>query len=448
MLHPIIEEYHDLLSKNYLESTAQILNEVTEKEKLTVPGRPVCSVLRPFFLDHPTYDRVKKASILIMTALATMGKRLMQDSQLRSRLDLSAEEEEVVQIDTGFGYPDLSARLDSFLGDGGELSFIEYNADSPGGIGFGDLLANAFAATPLMKELGKRYEFVTFPVRDFVRDRLLGAYHRWGGSGTPNIAIIDWRKAATYNEFVIFQRYFASCGIEARIADPEEVEFKDGKLLIGDFKADLVYKRLTVGEMLARYGLSHPIVRAAREKACCVANGFGVQMLFKKGMFALLSDPQTSGFLDPDSAAAVSRFIPWTRKVLEGFSSYKGERVDLVPFVVKHRDRLVLKPNSEYGGKGVVLGWETDEAGWTGALREALNGSYVVQERVPVGRQNYPQLVDGVLHFDERYFDLDPYVWDSLQVEGCGVRLSRSALLNVSAGGGSAVPMLLFKSRN
>ncbi len=74
-----------------------------------------------------------------------------------------------------------------------------------------------------------------------------------------------------------------------------------------------------------------------------------------------------------------------------------------------------------------------------------MKGSYVVQERVSVGREPYPSLIEGKLRFEERYFDLDPYVWDGERIEGCGVRLSRQALLNVSAGGGSATPVFVLR---
>ena len=44
-----------------------------------------------------------------------------------------------------------------------------------------------------------------------------------------------------------------------------------------------------------------------------------------------------------------------------------GTTVDLLPFIERERDQLVLKPNDEYGGKGIVLGWEVDDA--SGATR-------------------------------------------------------------------------------
>jgi uncharacterized circularly permuted ATP-grasp superfamily protein len=161
-----------------------------------------------------------------------------------------------------------------------------------------------------------------------------------------------------------------------------------------------------------------------------------------------LSDPEnTTNLLEDEIISAIAIHIPWTRRVREIKTQYKGREIDLIPFISSNQSLLVLKPGGDYGGKGVVLGWEATKEEWSNALKNALSSSYVVQERVNVGSEVYPSLIDGQLDFQERFFDLDPYVWNGEQIEGCGVRLSRAALLNVSAGGGSATPMLILGER-
>jgi uncharacterized circularly permuted ATP-grasp superfamily protein len=111
---------------------------------------------------------------------------------------------------------------------------------------------------------------------------------------------------------------------------------------------------------------------------------------------------------------------------------------DLTAFVLANRERLVLKPNDEYGGKGVVLGWTVDDHEWEQSLHVALSQSYVVQEAVAVPKEPFPVAVDGVEMLDLS-LDVDPYVFDG-RPSGCLTRLSSSALLNVTAGAGSVVP--------
>jgi hypothetical protein len=438
-----IDHYHNLLQERHLESTVSILDSV--QEKLSVASRPVCAVLRPFFIEEATYQFVKNASTLVMRGISKLSRHLLADSKLRRQMDLAADEEEIIQIDTGYGLPDVSARLDGFLSHQGAFQFVEYNADSPGGIGYGDALGDLFASMPVVQEFAKRYRFRTVGVRDMTVHALLQAYFRWGGKRLPAIAIIDWKDASTRAEFLLFQEYFEKHGCRARIGDPRDLEYRNGKLFLGDFQIDLVYKRLVVGELLRRLGLKHALLRAARDGAVCVANGFGIQLAFHKTLFALLSDPEYSHIIGEDAAAAVARHVPWTRRVSECKTLYRGKTIDLLPMITSNKDSFVLKPGGDYGGRGVVLGWQSTDAEWSSAIHAALDSSYVVQERVDVGSEMYPSFENGHLVFQKRYFDLDPYVWNGETIEGCGVRLSQAALLNVSAGGGSATPMFILK---
>ena len=63
-----------------------------------------------------------------------------------------------------------------------------------------------------------------------------------------------------------------------------------------------------------------------------------------------------------------------------------------MPFILEHRERFVLKANDEYGGKGIILGWETDAERWVQAMQTALDEPFVVQERVAVPKEGYPTL--------------------------------------------------------
>jgi uncharacterized circularly permuted ATP-grasp superfamily protein len=434
----IVDEYHELLAVKHLDSTVAGLNEATRNKALTVAGRPVCNVLRPLFLDLETYKKICTASSVFLKSFRILADRLMTDKQLRSKLNLTPEAEAAIQIDTGFGASDVSARLDGFLGPEGSFYFVEYNADSPGGIGFGDGLSETFLSFPIMKEIAKSFAVEAIPVRQRTFEALMNAYHAWGGKDLPTIAIVDWKSAATSNEFVIMQEQFQQNGCTVIIVDPSELELRNGALYAGGQKVQLVYKRVVANELIEKCGLNHPLIEAVRNRAVCMANGFAVQMLFNKMLFAFLSDPQY-GFASPQ----LDQHVPWTRVVQESKTTHEKRDIDLIPYVAEHRQKFVLKPVSEYGGKGVVLGWECSQEEWNSALQAAATSSYVVQERVPISKELYPSLVDGKLSIDFRYFDLDPYVWEGINPEGCGVRLSRASLLNVSAGGGSATPMLI-----
>lgn len=444
MAHPAVALYHDRLERADAPMLAEALFEQMRARRLTFGDRLVCTVLRPYFISETAYRFVNAASALVLGAIARLGEALMADPALRSLVGLTPDEEAMIAIPFGYQYPDASARLDSFL-TGQDLYFIEYNAESPGGLAFGEVLSDLFADFPIMAEVGQTYPFTRLPIRPRILASLLECYRQWGGQTRPNIAIVDWREVRTFNEFLLCQETFEAAGYPTRICDPRDLEYRQGKLYVGDYRIDLVYKRVVTGELLQREGLRHPLVRAVAEGAVCMVNAFRSHLLLKKVLFALLSDPQYTHLYTREQSAVIARHIPWTRRVTPGFTEYQGQRVDLLDFAAQQRDRLVLKPSGEYGGVGVVLGWETNLIEWETALRNALNGIYVIQERVPVPREDFPVLDNGQVRLSSRYLDLDPYVWHGVQSLGCGVRLSGGALLNVSAGGGSAVPMFVIR---
>ena len=118
-----------------------------------------------------------------------------------------------------------------------------------------------------------------------------------------------------------------------------------------------------------------------------------------------------------------------------------------VEFIGERREQLVLKPNDDYGGHGIYIGWNIDEIGWDEAIHNALgNGDYLVQERVPTAREIFPALTaDGRIEFTEQLVDLDPLLFNG-KVGSAFTRLSSSELANVSSGGGM-VPTFIISKR-
>jgi hypothetical protein len=355
----------------------------------------------------------------------------------------------LLAADPGFPDPSPTARLDSFFVSERELKFTEYNAETPAGAGYNDALTEVFDGLPVMRAFLRRYRLQPIPARRHVLHALLDSFERWRGhrSEPPRIAILDWAEVPTVSEFRIFERYFRDRGLECRIVDPRHVEYANGRLRAGDFAFNLIYKRVLISELLERGGLEHPVVRAVRDGAVCMVNGFRCKLLYKKASFAVLSDERNARLFTPAEQEAVAAHIPWTRRVEERRTQYGGEVIDLIPYVLAHREQLVLKPNDEYGGKGIVLGWTVDGPTWEAAVRSALAEPFVVQERVNLPREVFPSVHDGKLHLIDRMLDTNPYVAFGEAMDGCLTRISTEALVNVTAGGGSTVPTFVVEER-
>jgi hypothetical protein len=225
------------------------------------------------------------------------------------------------------------------------------------------------------------------------------------------------------------------------------MEYRNGKLYSGDFHVTLIYKRVLIDELIDQCGLESDVVRAVRERAVCMVNPFRCKLLHKKASLAVVGDERNSHLFTGEERGAVNTHVPWTRVVEDRSTEFDGKKIDLLKWTEDNREQLVLKPNDDYGGRGIVLGWTVAPEKWSGAIRDALNSPYIVQRRVTIPEEPYPSFIDGKLDIHDRSLDTAPYVSNGRFIEGCLTRISTDELLNVTAGGGSNVPTLLLEKR-
>ncbi|MEZ4645725.1 MAG: hypothetical protein R3E31_23845 [Chloroflexota bacterium] len=449
-LKEAVETYHDLLTEAMAQESWEQLHDQMKRRGLFFGERPLCTVLRPRFLTLDQYKFLRREIRPLLRAFDKISRRAVADAEFRAQFGLFDWEEELIQIDPGYDMHTPLTRLDAFFVTANmELKFTEYNAEVPAASAYNDVLNEVFYGLPVMGAFMRKYVVRPLPTRHSVMHVLLDAYREWGGTDKPNIAILDWREVPTHSEFELFTQYFQSQGLVCRIIDPREVTYENGRLMHNDFHINVIYKRVLITELIERTGLNSPVVQAVRDHAVCLVNPFQCKMLYKKASLAVLSDEQNADMFDEEELRVIRGHIPWTRIVGERHSEYGDAPIDLLPFILKYREQLVLKPNDDYGGRGIVLGWQTNTSGWEKAVNEALHSDspYIVQERVPIPTEPYPSIVDGRLQIYERMLDTAPFIFYGDYVDGCLTRLSTDPLLNVSAGGGSTVPTFVVESR-
>ena len=444
-----ISAYHDLLTDGMGADCQHHLDDQLRTRGLYFGDRPLCSVLRPRFLSAQQYRFLQQRAHVVLRAFHKAHRAALTDDSILDQFGLFDWERRLAHVDPGFRDSSPVSRLDAFFVDGGTgIQFTEYNAETPAGGGYNDVLTEVFHGLPIMREFMRSWDLRPLPARHQVLHELLGAYAQFSGRRElPRIAIVDWSNVPTRSEFLIFQNYFERQGIDCVIVDPAEVEY-DGKVLrTPQGRIDVIYKRVLLTELVERCGIDHAILRAVRDRNVCMVNPPACKILHKKASLAVLHDERNAHLFDADERQAIEASIPWTRVVAERTTAAEGSPVDLLPYIAEHRTQLVLKPNDEYGGKGIVLGWEVDDAEWQRAIATALAGPYIVQRRIALPTEPYPSLVDGKVAVIDRMVDTAPYVAYGGHVDGCLTRLGTAALLNVTAGGGSQTPTFIAERR-
>lgn len=410
---------------------------------LTFGSRVHCPFLRPFFLSSAEEQYVRH----VAEKMAEFGERAaaaIQDPALLAQFHLRPEEERLVRMHSGYGPASTASRLDAFLLPD-SLKFAEYNGESPAGAGYAETLAEIFREMPVMKEFEKSFDVHSYPLSARLLDALVASYLDWGGtSKRPQMVIVDWSEVPTWSEFEILKSRFVKMGVPVELSDPRDLVFDGNALYANGKKIDLVYRRVLINEIVARPAECKALVDAYAANAVCVANQFSCKIPHVKAFFAVLTDERNGGMFSFDERALISKHVPWTRVVADVSTAYYGERVELLAFIRRNRRNLVLKPSDEYGGSGVTLGWETRESDWDNAIEKAISGDkktgkrgcWIVQERIPIRREMFPQISnDGSVEFRDMLVDFAPYLFRG-KLCGFLTRLSSTGLANVTSGGG------------
>ena len=450
MLHDAVSRYHELLRDNSLaESSRAMLDEGLEESKLIFGGRRLSPYLRPHFVTEQDFGRIVRVCETVWSAIQKVKDAAIHDDSIVSDLGVTEIERELISIDPGYQAVSPTARLDSFLTEAA-YSFVELNGESPAGIAYVDAAYDIFSRLPVMKRFGETYNVRPLYGRRYMLDVLLDSYEEFLGrkpDTVPQIAIVDLKGMPTQKEFELFKEFFEREGYPSTICSPDELEFDNNRLRVGDFQIDIVYKRLLVNEYLPIMRESPALLDAYRAGAICMVNSFRSKLIHKKALFAVLTDQRRAALFTREEQEAIRKHVPWTRLVRPGKTDYFGKEIDLLEYINANRDKLVLKPNDDYGGHGITIGWNSDEIRWEEALRSALvNGDYLAQERVPTARETFPALKDdGTIDFAEQLVDLDPLLFNG-KVRSAFTRLSSTELANVSSGGGM-VPTFIISEK-
>jgi len=443
MLGPLVKELDEriLNDPSLVPSLFDELIAAQRELGLVFGDRPTCPFLRPHIIARSQYDEVIRASNIIALALEKVADRALRDDEIIAVLGVTEREMKMARIDPGYSRLCVSSRLDAYLSDSG-FQFLEYNAETPAGVGDQMQLEKAlFGLTHLKKLLAEHSHWRPAPHRRLLQS-LLDAYREWGGAEDfPQIAIVDWKGVATESEFRVLQDYFVSEGYRTIITDPRDLSYDNQHLNAGNFRIDIVYKRVVIHEFLERCDEDHPLVRAYADRRICMANSFRTKLAHKKASFAILSDPAYVDLFTSAELEVLRRHIPWTRRVEQCTTVFENAEHDLIELIRRERERLVLKPNDDYGGHGVFIGWETSTEEWERAIELALQRPYVVQQRVPLKKIPITTFSDRV-RLEEMFVDFNPFLFHN-EVEGALIRLSNSSLLNVTSGGGQTALLVL-----
>lgn len=350
-------------------------------------------------------------------------------SALESVMDLPAYREEVLSRSDPIARHPTRARS-VFMGydfhvHAGGMGLIEVNTNAGGAL-LNALLARAQRACcaeiePLVP---------TGPQVDALEAAFVAMFqNEWRlcqpARGLQTVAIVDAAPAQQYlyPEFLLFQTLFQRHGIRAFVADPAQLEWRNGRLWCEGEAIDLVYNRLT------DFALTEPQHAHLREAYLSDAvvltpHPQAHALLADKRNLALLCHAQTLQAMGvPEATQAVLLAgIPHTEVV----TPQNAERF------WAERKRFFFKPFAGYGGKAAYRGDKLTHRVWD----EIAAGGYIAQAWVAPGERT----ISGGDSAQVLKFDVRNYVYGG-QVQSLAARLYQGQTTNFRTPGGGFAPV-------
>jgi len=380
-------------------SWAEEFQQHMRQRKLTDSGRLLSPVLRPCFVTQRQADVLAKTATQLSSIFDRLAEMIITRPPLLRRLQILPAERSLLAVKPGHKHFSMAGSFDvAFRGSACSITGVD--ACRPVGLGYAAALADVFLELPIVREFqqhGQKVAKVPGPRK--IEASLTTAWREFGGKGKPSVAVVDWAHNGSdgASEGELLADRLAAQGIAAQFTPPEKLVFQNGELSAGGRKIDVVLRRILVRELLTRWDLSHPLLEAYRARAVCMVNSLWADLGQRRAFLELLSDESLLAELPAPDRKLLKQTVRWTRVLSPRHVQHNGKDEDLLDFVLKNREHLLLLPDQPSTELRTYAGSQMTTAAWEWAIRQALRTPYVVQECEPAVAETFPFFQYGEL---------------------------------------------------
>jgi hypothetical protein len=426
----------------------QTLSEEMDKAGCTFAAGPMPIFIKPYFIDNERMPYIRHTTEVWTRILDKVTNLYYESEEMRPLFYMNEIETQACAAPTGFQGRVRITRNDAFMTDG-YLKYCEFNADSPGGPMYSDQQADIIEESPSYIKLAEKYDIGRDLIMPQVLKTLLDTFEGFSGRKTEKPKIcISGGKGGTYPEFLAIVEWLKKKGFESAWCDSQEWTW-DGKDLVSPegFKPDIIYRRGWIGNWTHVWDNVQPVIRALEAGRVCMVNPLNSILASNKSLMAVLQRPDIFKMFNEEEQKVIRETLPWTWVVDEEKAVYHGEEVDLYDFMAKNREKLILKPIDQYGGKDVAIGPVLSDSEWDGWLQKTRESKFIVQEFIPVPREELPVVDEesNRIVFKPKNINVNFYCYGGVYTGGV-VRSSDSAVINVHKGGGMT-PIMFVRGK-
>ena len=274
-----------------------------------------------------------------------------------------------------------------FVGDTAKV--LELNIDSSlGGLGTADDVTVRSLSDVTIREALRSVHYRMLPLaptlaqlcKTLILDLL-------PNDGLQSVAIVDWSDEISERPwpYLRLADRLRDSGLNVEIAGEDAWELRRDGFYANGTRCNCVFRGLTPDERLRNH-FSHVenVIGAQEQGLAFLLSDFLAPFYSSKLVLAHLYEEADSGALPPERATFVRAVLPWSRILCEKRTSDETQQtIDLVPHILRHRNRYVVKSACGGSAREVHIGLEHSATAWEEVVLSGLRtADHIVQEFV------------------------------------------------------------------
>jgi glutathionylspermidine synthase len=412
------KEIYDLLSPGdwrfYWESLSADAAALNQEYAAKEDGHLIANYPMPVFFPFETYRELQGASEILLRAMHTILKKLLQEMSPHDVLNMfyvPAYLESLIDWQRLADQPPTLGRGDIIFADETRPLICEFNIDSS--VGGGDVFMYVDHAIGKYLHLfppGCRFD----SFYHLLADHLIEVAGRHGKTSIGLFIWSDWIEKGLYNMKYIMD-LVKERGFE--IEKVSELDVKSGRKTVGD----RLMCRAFVSEHIAD---DLDFVADLLRQGMVLVSDLGDDIYSSKVWFGVLHDDSMTSVLSQEEKETIRRYLPRTVIV---------DRQDLDE-LIESKDAWIFKPVDTWGGKGILIGEEAADEEIRARLSCEKQG-WIAQEYI---KDASVMLPNGENRQYERFNAVFGLYKTGTAYSGLLLRVSQATKI-VNAGGGKAL---------
>lgn len=386
----IINEYIDLIKSNeekYYKDYL-VVKEMVKNSNAYYRGEPIKFAYQPLFINRKDQETFQKISDMTFSIGSKVLNHYIENPEYRKLFGFPKFIEDMILVDPGYSDNFPMCRIDVFYQDEDNFALCEINTDGSSGMNSDNKLSEFLLRSQGLKDFSERYSLSYYELFDSWVDETLRIYKEFDPENpTPNVAIVDLEESITGPDFEEYKKAYERAGLNCRIVDVRNVKYRDGALYDGDYRIDLIYRRLVTFELINSWEDSQEFIKAYMDGAVCTVGSIRTQIIHNKMFFKVLFDKETHEFLSEEEVEFIKKHVPETGVLLDDDK--------LIDRLKSDKDKYIIKPMDNNSSTGVYAGREMSQEDWEKSLEKDRGTDTLYQVFVEPYIVDFVEFEDG-----------------------------------------------------